>query len=287
MNWKAPSTLAGNARLYVAVNATNNSGTDVGDQIHLQNFTFPQTTNVPAATITTNVSTISVKATPFFLFKGRPLHHPISYSWTFPGGTPSTSTAQNVWVKFATVGNKVCSLRVANNIINSPYTTKTISVNANPSAGIVYNSTVVLCEGDSIALSNVLDHGVYTYQWQRDLSNISGANSFTHYAKLSGSYRLSVTSSNGCTVITNPVVLNFNSKPTASLTSLNGTTSCEGDSIHLKAPSGSGLSYYWYRNNVLQAQSTDSNYYAKLTGSYYVKIFTSIGCNSKFGVQLI
>ncbi len=174
----------------------------------------------------------------------------------------------------------MCSLRVANNIINSPYTTKTISVNANPSAGIVYNSTVVLCEGDSIALSNVFNSGSYTYQWQRDLSNISGANSFTHYAKLSGSYRLSVTSSNGCTVITNPVVLNFNSKPTASLTSLNGTTSCEGDSIHLKAPSGSGLSYYWYRNNVLQAQSTDSNYYAKLTGSYYVKIFTSIGCNS-------
>lgn len=273
--WVAPSTPAGDAKIYVAMNATNNSGTNSGDQIHLNNFTLPQTTNVPVATITTNVSTICQNDSIQFTASGT--NNTTSYQWTFPGGTPSTSTSQSVWVKFS-AGTKVCSLRVANSIMYSAYVTKSVTINPSPAANISYNSTVVLCDGDSIPLtiSNVNGN---TYQWSKDGNNISGATGNTYQAKLSGVYRVLVTNT-GCSSLSPPVTLSFNAKPNAILTAPTGITSCSGDSIRLKANSGTNYSYYFYKDNVLQVQSLDSNYYAKASGNYYVKVFTTSGCNT-------
>ena len=277
-NWKAPATLAGDARLYVAVNASNNSSTSSGDQILLKDFTFPQTTNVPVASITTNV--ISVCQGDSIFFQGSGTNGTTSYQWTFPGGTPASSTQQNIWVKFTSSGNKVCSLRVANSIMNSAYATKTVTILASPITNISYNSTTVLCEGDSISVSTT-NNVNYSYQWQKNGSNISGAISAQYFAKSTGAYRVIVTNNNGCNVITNAVQITFNAKPLAVLTTPGGTSSCQGDSLLLKANSGSNYSYYWYKDNVLTTQSLDSNYYVFQSGIYYVKTITPIGgCNA-------
>ncbi len=278
INWKAPATLSGTANLYIAMNATNNSGTNAGDQIHTNSFSFPQTTNVPVASITTNVNTVCQGDS--ILFQGSATNNPLTYQWTFPGGTPATSALSSVWVKFASAGNKVCSLRVANAIVNSAYTTKTVTILGNPSNGIVYNSAQALCTGDSILLANVFNSATYSYQWQKDGNNISGAISYQYYAKSSGSYRIIVSNSNGCNVITTPVTLNFNIRPDATLTTLNGTVGCIGDSIRLKIPGGNNLTYSWYKNNVLLTQTSDSGLYVKTAGSYYVKIGTTTGCDN-------
>ncbi len=273
--WVAPSSPLGDAKIYVAMNATDNSGSSSGDQIHLNNFTLPQTSNVPVATITTNVSTICQNDSIQFTASGT--NNTTGYQWTFPGGTPSSSTSQSVWVKFS-AGTKVCSLRVANSIMYSAYTTKSVTINASPAANISYNSTVVLCEGDSIPLtiSNVNGN---TYQWSKDGNNISGATGNTYQAKLSGVYRV-VVSNTGCSTTSSPVTLSFNTKPTATLLAPTGVSSCSGDSIGLKANSGSNYSYYFYKDNVLQVQTLDSNYFAKTSGNYYVKVFTTAGCNT-------
>ncbi len=273
-DWQAPSTLQGDARLYVAMNATDNSGSNSGDEIHLNDFSFPQTTNVPVATITTNVN--STCQNDSILFSASGTNSTSSYQWTFQNGTPATSTLQNVWVKF-TSGNKLCSLRVANNIIQSAYTTKSVTINAFPTATLSYNSTVVLCDGDSLPLS-VPNVSGYSYQWQKDGSNINGANSFAYYAKQSGNFRV-IISNNGCNTISATASLTFNIKPQAVLVAPNGNTTCQGDSIWLKANSGTNYSYYWYKDNVLLLQSLDSNYYVKQNGNYNVKIVTALGCN--------
>ncbi len=276
-NWKAPSSLSGNARLYIAMNATDNSSTNSGDEINLKDFTIPQTTNVPVASITTNVNSICQSDS--ILFSASGTNGTSSYQWIFSGGTPAVSTAQNVWVKFSS-GVKLCSLRVANSIMYSSYITKNVTINANPIAGIIYNSSLLLCTGDSIALSNSFNSVSYSYQWQKDGSNIPGAIGFTYYAKTSGSYTLIVSTTSSCVIITTPITLTFNVKPNAFLTAINGTSTCKGDSIHLKTVSGLNYSYYWYKNNVLEKQSLDSNYYVFLDGDYRVTVFTTTGCNT-------
>ncbi len=273
-NWKAPSTLSGDAKLYIAVNASNNNGNDQGDQIHLKNFTFPQTTNVPVASFTTNVNSICQGDSIFF--QGSGTNGGSSYQWTFPGGTPGSSAAQSLWVKFSGTGNKICSLRVANSIMNSSYTTKTITVLANPTTNISYNSSLVLCDGDSISITTTFNIN-YSYQWQKNGSNITGANGAQYYAKSTGGYRVIVTNNNGCSVTTSTATVTFNARPLAVITAPAGTTACQGDTIHLLANSGSNYSYYWYKDNILISQSLDSNLYVTQNGIYYVKTFTAVG----------
>jgi hypothetical protein len=276
-NWQAPSTLSGAGKLYVAMNATNNDGTNSGDEINLNSFTFPQTTNVPVATITTNVNSICQNDS--ILFQGSGTNGTSSYQWTFPGGTPSSATAQNLYVKFAGSGSKVCSLRVTNSIMNSVIVTKSITVNALPSATISYNSGQVLCQGDSIALTATFN-ALYSYQWQKDGSIINGATANMYYANANGNYRVSVTNnSGGCSITTTPIALSFNTKPLAILLAPAGTTTCQGDSIRLEANSGANFSYAWYKDNVLQSTTADSNFYAKQSGVYNVKV-TNPTCNT-------
>lgn len=282
INWKAPSTLSGDAKLYVALNATNADGTNGGDQIHLNAFTFPQTTNVPVASITTNVNSICQGDSVFF--QGSGTNNPTSYTWTFPTGNPSTSTLQNVWVKFPLNGNKVCSLRVANAIMNSAQVTKSVQVNATPTAGITFTS-VPLCEGDSIKLST-FNSTLYSYQWQLNNSNISNAISADYYAKVSGNYRVIVTSTTNCVNITAPVALTFNPKPAAVLSAPNGTTACNGDSVKLKASTG-GSTYTWFNGATQVGSGTDSTYYAKGSGTYSVKVTNASGCFSTSGAVAI
>jgi hypothetical protein len=276
-DWKAPSSLSGDATLFVAMNATNGDNNTTGDEVHLNQFTFPQTSNAPVASITTNVSTIcqgdSVQ------FTGSGTNGTTAYKWSFPGGIPDTGNTQSLWVKFPAAGNEICSLRVTNPIMNSAWVTKTITVNAKPLVAIFYNSSAVLCEGDSLPLTASFNPA-YSYQWKKNNTNITGATKNVLYVKSTGLYSVTVTTTQGCSVTTLPVGITVNAKPNPVLTSYNGTVACQGDTIILVSTGGNGYSYYWYKDNVLQGQTIDSFYYARSAGNWSVKVFTQVGCNA-------
>jgi hypothetical protein len=276
-DWKAPSSLSGDASLFIAMNASNNDNNSTGDEIHLKDFTYPQTSNAPVASITTNVNTICQGDSVFFSASGT--NGTSSYQWSFPGGIPDTGNAQSLWVKFPASGSEVCSLRVANSIMHSSWVTKTITVNGRPVATINYNNSALLCDGDSLALTATFNTA-FTYQWQKNGTNINGATGNSIFVKTSGTYRVIVTSIQGCSIITSPVIINVNSKPAAVLSAPFGTSTCQGDTIILTASGGSGYSYYWYRDNILNGQTIDSFYNATASGRWTVKIFSSVGCSS-------
>lgn len=54
---------------------------------------------------------------------------------------------------------------------------------------------------------------------------------------------------------------------------------CSGDSTNLKAKTGTGYSYQWYRNDTAITGSTDSMLYVKTTGRYKVAVKNSGGCS--------
>ncbi|KAF2518232.1 T9SS type A sorting domain-containing protein, partial [Flavobacterium zhairuonense] len=89
-----------------------------------------------------------------------------SYSWSFPGGTPSTSTAANPVVTYSTSGTYDASLTVTNSVGSD---TKTVTglVTVNPAAAVVAGFTAPLTElavGESMTLTNT-STGATTYAW--------------------------------------------------------------------------------------------------------------------------
>lgn len=72
-------------------------------------------------------------------------------------------------------------------------------------------------------------------------------------------------------------IVGTTSCPTANISVTRPTTFCEGDSAILEANAGTNLTYQWYRNNVLIPDATQSQYFAKTSGSYQVAV-SRLGC---------
>ncbi|MDZ7933807.1 MAG: hypothetical protein U5M51_02295 [Emticicia sp.] len=72
-------------------------------------------------------------------------------------------------------------------------------------------------------------------------------------------------------------IIGTTSCPTANISVTRPITFCEGDSAILEANAGSNLTYQWFRNNVLIPDATQSQYFAKISGSYQVAV-SRLGC---------
>lgn len=85
---------------------------------------------------------------------------PTSWSWSMPGGTPSTASTQNTSVTYATAGSKVVSLTVTSGTASST-TSQTITVYALPSLSVTPTATTI-CPGQSVILKA---SGATSYTW--------------------------------------------------------------------------------------------------------------------------
>lgn len=76
------------------------------------NFTVSTSGVAPVAAFSSSSFFVAPGST--VSFKDQSLHSPTSWSWSFPGGTPSTSTEQNPEVKYDTAGTYAVSLTATN-----------------------------------------------------------------------------------------------------------------------------------------------------------------------------
>jgi gliding motility-associated-like protein len=117
---------------------------------------------------------------------------PTSWSWTFPGGTPPSSTSQNVTgVSWAAAGSYTVSL-TATNINGSTNATQVITVNPAPNI-IVTATPTTICVGQSSTLNA---SGASTYVWNP--GNISGSSPVVS-PTVTTTYTVVGTSPAGCT----------------------------------------------------------------------------------------
>jgi Carbohydrate esterase, sialic acid-specific acetylesterase len=79
----------------------------------------------------------------------------------------------------------------------------------NPSASVVAGGPTTFCNGDSVKLT-ANSGSNYSYQWQRNGTNLTGATSINYAAKTGGTYRVRVTNAMGCSATSANVVVTVN-----------------------------------------------------------------------------
>lgn len=166
-----------------------------------------------------------------------------TYAWTFPSGTPGTSTAQNpTGIAWAAAGTYTITLVASNGTCTDTYT-QDITVYDEPV--ITINSTNISCNGvcDGVATANATGGGGgYSYSWDSGAGNSAIASNLC-----AGTYTVTVTDANNCVgtaqvTITEPPVLAV----TATATDASCFGVCDGTLSANNATGGTApYSYSW------------------------------------------
>ncbi|GIV26966.1 MAG: glycosyl hydrolase [Bacteroidia bacterium] len=185
---------------------------------------------------------------------------PTSWNWLFPGGNPSSSTAQNPSVTYTATGTYTVSLTASNANGTGTTYTSTISVLPSPTAA---STSTTLCSG----------YGTYITA-NTNASSVSwntGATTTSIYVSPTITTVYTYTAANGsCQAIAN-VTVNVSPTPAQPTVSANGATlTCNP----------SAASYQWYLNGSPISGATSQTYVATQDGWYSVWISNSSGCQS-------
>jgi hypothetical protein len=117
-------------------------------------------------------------------------------------------------------------------------------------------------------------------QWQESGTDIVGAATASYIANTSGNYRMKVTSGVGCAAYSSAITVKVNPLPSTTLTITGGTDICNGNASTILAPIVYGYTYQWRDLGVDISGATSNPLYAKVAGTYSVKIIDSNGCTA-------
>ena len=167
---------------------------------------------IPKAAFSSNVTTGCV---PFSVqYNDLSTNDPTSWKWTFPGGSPATSTLKNPSISYASPGLYSVTL-IAINGVGSDTITLNNYMNAitTPTAGfsVVMNGNVAEC-------SNTSTYG-NTYLWNFGDGATSTEQNPTHIYAQQGNYTITLTTTNACGSNTTTKIVTVVFPPTAAFSS--------------------------------------------------------------------
>jgi PKD repeat protein len=166
----------------------------------------------------------------------------------------------------------------------SPATTVTTTINANPTAAFTTDSPA--CLGEPIVFTNT-STGAASYLWAFGDNTNSLIASPTHTYTVAGTYTvtLTATSSQGCTNSTTQNVV-VNPNPTASIS---GTlTVCVATSTNTTLTASGGSSYSWTASSggTISGATNTSAITATTAGTYTVLVTSAAGCTATATVNV-
>ncbi|TND07955.1 MAG: PKD domain-containing protein [Bacteroidetes bacterium] len=171
-------------------------------------------------------------------FTDNSTNSPTSWTWTFNGASPGTSTVQHPsTICYSTPGTYTVSLQACN-ASGCNTSTQTITVsNSSPPTVTLSAGQTSLCAGFSTTLTA---GGATTYTWSpaSGLSSTTGA-SVTATPTVTTTY--TVTGTTGCSA-TNSITITVNQGPAMAITP-SAPSICSGGSVVLNA--GGAVSYTW------------------------------------------
>jgi PKD repeat protein len=201
---------------------------------------------------------------------------PTGWLWSFPGGTPSSSTLQNPSVTYNTPGVYTVSLTASNSSGLDVHTVlNAVTVHGNPSLSAT--TTSVTCNGQNNGAINLTISGgqsPFTYDWSNGFMGEDPS------GLIAGMYEVTVTDFNGCEAnisvqVTQPSPL--------TLTELsNSPSSCgvaDGMAIVQAGGGASNYTYNWQPGNLSGAAQT-----ALAPNSYTVSVVDGNMCSTNIAV---
>jgi PKD repeat protein len=177
-----------------------------------------------------------------------------SFLWTFPGGTPGTSTQPNPTVVYANPGTYNVTLQAINSVGSNTYTAPAfISVQATAFAAFTYtvnNRTVTFTNTSTNASS---------YLWDFGNGQTSTQASPTITYATSGTYAVLLTATGACGPATFLEVITINAAPVASFTAT-PMSGCSPLTVQFNnTTTGNATAYSWQFPGGTPATSTDAN----------------------------
>jgi len=242
-------TLGQKAVMTAVLNGSRSSILTAASQVC--NVTPPPTPPVAEFTASPTSGCEGVSVT----FTDQSTNNPTSWSWSFPGGTPSTSTAQNPTVTYSTAGTYNVTL-TATNADGSDGETKNgyITVNdcSTPPTADFTASTTSGCEGTSITFTDQSSGNPTSWSWSFSGGSPSSSTSQnpTVTYNSAGTYNVTLTATNsdGSDIETKNgyiTITNCSAPPTADFTASSGNI-CPTQSVTFTDQStGSPTSWSW------------------------------------------
>tara|TARA_R110001592_G_scaffold36893_2_gene123625 strand:- start:15325 stop:17517 length:2193 start_codon:yes stop_codon:yes gene_type:complete len=206
---------------------------------------------------------------------------PDTWSWTFQGGSPSTSTNQfPPSVSYFSPGVYEVKL-VVSNVNGADSITQYINVYDLPIVSL--NEIFISCYGMSDGAIDATPFGgqsPYTYSWNTvPIQTTSLATNL--YA---GIYSVTVTDANGCQVIDSGTLID----PSEIVTSISNEMICPGDTGSLTVSVGGGISPYTYSwNDPLSTASAVMTDFPTVTTNYEVTVTDDNGCTTSDNADII
>ncbi len=160
-----------------------------------------------------------------------------------------------------------------------------ITIATAPTASFTVSNQFDVCADSNVTLTANVGT-LYTYQWQRNNVSIPSEVSQVINTINKGSYRVIVSSQYGCTKTSSALSIPIPS-PTASIVLSGSASICAGDSAQMTANSGTGYTYQWQKSGVNIAGATSQTYFAKISGTYRVRVFNAMGCSATSSNKVI
>ncbi len=277
------SALVGKSNVKFAfINITKYGNSLLLDNINI--FNAISTCSKPVADFTAAPTTVNVGST--VAFTDLSTNSPTSWAWSFGGGTPATSSAQNPTITFNTIGTYNVTLTASNACGASTAVTKTAYINVvngstgtPPIAGFSANKTSV-CAGGSVAFVDTSKNTPSSWAWTFTGGSpaASSLQSPTVTYTTPGTYpvKLVVFNAGGKDSVSKAGYITVNANPSASTNTF--AVSCFGGSTGSATASGTGgtpgYSYLWSSGDVT------SSIINKAAGSYTVTVTDTKSCNA-------
>lgn len=242
-----------------------------GNNLYIDDINLTGTVIVnqpPDAQFTTSATTICAGQT--ITFTNTSTNNPTSLLWTFPGGSPATSTSTApVTVTFATAGTYNVKLR-ATNTGGVDSLIIPVTVVALPTLTSTPTTSTTICAGSSTTLTA---GGATTYTWSpaTGLSATTGA-TVTANPTSTQTYTITGTTS-GCSS-TRTVTVNVTALPNVQVTA--SSTICAGSSTTLTATGAT--SYAWSPSTGLSAATGATVTASPTSTQTYTVTGTANGC---------
>jgi PKD repeat protein len=285
--WKRDSVsltalLGKNNVKFAFINITKYGNSLLLDNINI--FDAITTCNKPVADFTAAPTTVTVGNS--VAFTDLSTNTPTTWAWTFAGGTPASSTAQNPSVTYNSVGTYNVTLTATNACGSSTAVTKTSyitvvngSTGTPPVAGFRANKTS-LCAGGAVSFTDTSKNTPTSWAWTfaGGTPSASSLQSPTVTYSTAGTYavKLVVFNSGGKDSITKSGYISVNANPTASATTF--AVSCFGGNTGSATAAGAGgtpsYAYLWSNGD---ATASIIN---KSAGSYTVTVTDSKSCSA-------